>query len=71
MVNDLLRSGRLAGNDKPAVRAMLGQPTREHDYHWYYQVDIGHRFGSSPWYYHLRVEFDGRTAKVKSAELLD
>ena len=71
MVNDLLRSGRLTGRDKSGVREMLGPPLAERDDDWSYQVDIGHRFGSSPWFYDLRILFDEATGKVKSAELLD
>ncbi len=58
MHDDLLSSHRLNGMYREDVVALLGPPDHESDGHITYEIDLGERFGSSPWLWLLHVEFD-------------
>ncbi|QDV35895.1 hypothetical protein [Tautonia plasticadhaerens] len=60
MTRDLESSGRLLGLDRGQVLDLLGPPDDRTEDSMSYSVDLGHRFGSTPWLYRLRVEFEGR-----------
>lgn len=60
MARDLESSGRLLGLDRGQVLDLLGPPDDRTEGSMSYSVDLGDRFGSHPWLYRLRVEFDGR-----------
>ena len=65
-----LKDGRiLEGKSRPEVIAMLGKPDGEYSEVLIYQVDLGHKFGSSPWLYQLNVALEG--GKVARVGLTD
>jgi hypothetical protein len=65
-----LRDGRiLEGKCQTEVIAVLGNPDGEYSEVLIYQVDLGHKFGSSPWLYQMNVAFEG--GKVARVGLTD
>ena len=66
MAHDLASSGRLHGLTQKEVIEILGVPDHQLTIGFGYTVDIGHRFGSTPWLYTLviRVDDDGRVNEV-------
>ena len=71
MVDDLLRSGLLSDKTAEEVETLLGAPGFRGEHSLSYNVDIGQRFMLKPWMYHMRVEIDPKTAKVKEAYVDD
>lgn len=67
MVRDLTASGRLVGLSRDEVVALLGDPDGPYRNEVNYTVDIGQRFGASPWTYTLQVVFDPNTGRVTNA----
>lgn len=68
MSQDLMRSDRLIGLTRPEVLELLGPP--DHDLDLAYRIDIGFRFGFTPWLYVLNVRFDstGRVVRVSATD---
>lgn len=58
MVNDLVESRFMVGKTKKELLTVLGNPDTVSDNNVSYTVDIGHRFGFSPWYYSVTIIFD-------------
>jgi len=71
MVDDLTDRGRLVGKTREEVLAMLGPPDRDHGELLFYVVDMGQRFGSTPWTYGLRIYFDPKTGLASSVFYTD
>jgi hypothetical protein len=72
MSQDLMRNDRLIGLTRPEVWELLGPPDHHFDDNptLYYRIDIGFRFGFTPWLYVLHVRFDsaGRVAHVGATD---
>ena len=58
MARGLESSRLLVGLPRTQVEAMLGSPDERLNLSLSYRVDFGHRFGSDPWLYMLRIEFN-------------
>ena len=62
MASSLKDNRILEGKSRSEVIAMLGKPDGEYSEVVTYQVDLGHKFGSSPWLYQLNVAFEDSKA---------
>ena len=58
MVKDLESRQILIGKSREEVRNILGSPGQEKPDYWSYDVDIGVKWGSSPWIYFFYISFD-------------
>jgi len=67
MTRDLLEQNVIIGRMRPEVSSILGIPDDTLLNNWRYTVDLGYRFGSSPWTYSLFVIFDSTSNKVQTA----
>lgn len=70
MARDLESSGRLLGLGREQIIDLLGPPDDQTGASMSYKVDIGHRFGSDPWFYLLRIEFN-ESGEAESVSLHD
>ena len=61
-----LKDGRiLEGKSRQEVITLLGKPESEYSDVLVYQVDLGHKFVSSPWLYQMNVVIEsGKVARV-------
>ncbi len=59
MVEDLEAGKTLDGLWRREVVKLLGSPDLDEGSHISYDIDLGHRFGSTPWLYRFKIEFSG------------
>ena len=71
MARDLEASGRLLGLRPGDVEELLGPPDYRHSVALTYIVDLGYRWGSTPWTYALNVELSGDAQQVIQVNLRD
>jgi hypothetical protein len=71
MVSSLVEKRILAGKKQSDVLALLGEPSTASTNRIAYKIDIGYRFGFSPWLYVLAIDFNETNGIVSSVTLKD
>jgi hypothetical protein len=71
MARSLVRSGFLSDKTKTEVLALLGRPDSISAAEMSYLVDIGMRWGGTPWTYRLIIHFHEAGQKVRDFALMD
>ena len=71
MVRDLIDRELLIGKSRQEAVALLGPPDQEGKRLLIYKVDLGQKFGSTPWFYALRLRIDAASGKVLWAGYTD
>ena len=71
MVSNLIEKQILKGKKQSDVLALLGEPSTASANQIAYKVDIGQRFGFSPWLYVLAIDFDETNRIVSNVALMD
>ncbi len=71
MVSDLLDREVLGGQNRAEVIALLGPPDHQRPDTFLYTLDIGQRWGSTPWTYALHINFDPKTGRTSSVFYTD
>jgi hypothetical protein len=65
----------LIGKNQDEVKNLLGEPDRKTDNErvneYIYLVDLGHKYGSDPWYYFYKVRFDQEKSTAQESFLTD
>jgi len=67
MVRDLIDRELLIGKSRQEAVALLGPPDQEAERLLTYKVDLGHKFGSTPWLYAFQLRIDAATGRVFEA----
>lgn len=71
MVRDLIDRDLLIGKSRREAVALLGPPDIEAERVLTYKVDLGDKFGSTPWLYALHLKIDPANGKVSEAWYAD
>jgi hypothetical protein len=71
MVRDLIERELLIGKSRQEAVGLLGPPDQEAERLLTYNVDLGHKFGSTPWLYALQLRIDAASGRVLEAWYTD
>jgi hypothetical protein len=73
LYTDLQESRILIGKNQDEVKDLLGEPDWKTDNErvneYIYSVDLGHKYGSGPWYYFYKVRFDQEKSTAQESFL--
>ncbi len=71
MAQDLIDKGILEGKSKNDIKNFLGPPDKENAQYIIYIIDVGIKFGETPWPYYLNIRLDTKTSLFIEAIISD